>query len=89
MTARLETTSKMGELRQWVEVLQKLTGFGVESVPFLAEKLKVYAEGNVAKLPKGLVTTLRILREFCVAPAVEEGVGMLLSGSILERILRL
>lgn len=71
-------TSKIVEVRQWVEVLRKLPSFNYEAMTYLAERVKAFVQEGVSpKLPKGLITVLRILKHVCIAPALDEGVGKL------------
>lgn len=70
-------TSKISEVKQWVEPLRKLPGFGLESVETLAEKIKTFVqtEGIVPRIPKGLITTLRLAQHIAVQPQKTEDGG--------------
>ncbi len=73
-----EASSKTVEVRQWVEVLRRLPSFAIDSVEYLCDKVKsCIEEGLSPRLPKALITALRILHSLVVAPDADEGTGQL------------
>ena len=63
----LEATSKLQELQEWLNPTKKVPIFSHESLQPLILQLKIYAD-DILKLPRGLITVMRILNWLAVPP---------------------
>ncbi|XP_052817206.1 protein virilizer homolog [Mya arenaria] len=62
-----EFSSKLARLKEWLLPLKSLTIFSHNGLPAIIEQLMVL-KNDVLKLPRGLITVLRILKNLAVAP---------------------
>lgn len=65
-----EFSSKLSRLKEWLTPLRSLTHYTHEGLPALIEQMKSFAD-DILKLPRGLITVLRVLRNLCIAPPNE------------------
>ena len=65
-----EFNSKISRLKEWLGPLRSLTHYTQEGLPVIIEQMKSFTE-DILKLPRGLITVLRILRHLCIAPPNE------------------
>lgn len=62
-----QSTSKLQELQEWLNPTKKVPIFSHESLQPLILQLKMYAD-DILKLPRGLITVMRILNWLAVPP---------------------
>lgn len=55
------------ELQDWLAPTKKITAYNYEGLEAVIELLKQYNE-DISKLPRGLVTTLRVLVHLAIPP---------------------
>jgi len=62
-----EFSSKLSRLKEWLTPLKSLSSYTHEGLPALVEQVKALKD-DVTKLPRGLITVLRILRHLAITP---------------------
>ncbi|CAI9735216.1 Hypothetical predicted protein [Octopus vulgaris] len=62
-----QMATKMQEIQEWLCPIKKITAFSHEVLQSLILQLKMYAD-DVLKLPRGLITILRVLNFLAVPP---------------------
>uniref|UniRef100_A0A0L8HH29 Virilizer N-terminal domain-containing protein n=1 Tax=Octopus bimaculoides TaxID=37653 RepID=A0A0L8HH29_OCTBM len=62
-----QMATKMQEIQEWLCPIKKITSFSHEVLQSLILQLKMYAD-DVLKLPRGLITILRVLNFLAVPP---------------------
>ncbi|XP_052231908.1 protein virilizer homolog isoform X2 [Dreissena polymorpha] len=62
-----EFSNKLSRLKEWLLPLKAIRQFSHEGLSAIVEQLMAYKD-DILKLPRGLITVLRVLRHLCIAP---------------------
>lgn len=60
-------SSRLSELQEWLSPLKSLTSYNCEGVAAAVGQLKHFGE-DLQKIPRSLVTVVRVLKEMTVPP---------------------
>ncbi|KAH3771868.1 hypothetical protein DPMN_173197 [Dreissena polymorpha] len=60
-------SNKLSRLKEWLLPLKAIRQFSHEGLSAIVEQLMAYKD-DILKLPRGLITVLRVLRHLCIAP---------------------
>lgn len=63
----LDFSSRLSELQEWLSPLKSLTSYNCEGVAAAVGQLKHFGE-DLQKIPRSLVTVVRVLKEMTVPP---------------------
>ncbi|XP_074646809.1 uncharacterized protein LOC141902811 [Tubulanus polymorphus] len=70
----VDLNSKLNELQEWLAPTRRMCDYTYESLPVVLTSLKQYND-EITELPRGLITTLKILQHWAIAPSKQKTCG--------------